>query len=67
MPRLADYKDCTGCGACDSACNHQAISMQEGRDSFVFPVVDSQKCVECKLCEKRCPVISVYHHYSVRF
>ena len=58
MPRLADYKDCTGCGACASACNHQAISMQEGRDSFVFPVVDSQKCVECKLCEKRCPVIS---------
>lgn len=39
MPRLADYKDCTGCGACASACNHQAISMQEGRDSFVFPVV----------------------------
>lgn len=59
MPRLADYKDCTGCGACANACNNQAISMQEGRDSFVFPVVDSLKCVECNYARKDAPL---FHH-----
>lgn len=58
MPKLADYKDCTGCGACASVCNHQAIIMQEGCDSFIYPVIDSSKCIDCKLCEKRCPVIT---------
>lgn len=28
---------------------------------FRYPMIDSLKCVECKLCERSCPVINCYH------
>ena len=47
--------ECTGCGACASICPKKAISMQPDEEGFLYPVVDGEKCVECDLCEKRCP------------
>ena len=47
---------CTGCGACVSICPKQAITMRADGEGFLYPVVDGEKCVECSLCEKRCPV-----------
>ena len=46
---------CTGCGACVSICPKQAITMRADGEGFLYPVVDGEKCVECSLCEKRCP------------
>ena len=46
---------CTGCGACVSICPKQAITMRADGEGFLYPVVDGKKCVECSLCEKRCP------------
>ncbi len=48
---------CTGCGACVSVCPKQAISMQMNEEGFLYPVVDAQLCVQCDLCEKRCPAL----------
>lgn len=47
--------DCTGCGACVGVCPKKAISMRPDEEGFLYPVVDSALCVECDLCEKRCP------------
>lgn len=59
MPRLTTLDKCTGCAACRNACPHNAISMKPAdRLGSLFPSVDSKVCVECKLCEKTCPVIS---------
>ena len=58
MPTLASPETCTGCSACLNACTHSAITMTEDAEGFLAPTIDNNKCVECKLCEKVCPVIS---------
>ena len=58
MPTLASHETCTGCAACLNACTHSAITMTADAECFLIPNVDNKKCVECKLCENVCPVIS---------
>ncbi len=55
---LADNKTCTGCYSCMNACPKGAISMMEDREGFFQPVIDTQMCVECGLCQKSCPVLN---------
>lgn len=56
---LADYSECTGCGACYSVCDLRAIQMIEDRSShFYYPDVDTKKCIECGNCVNICPVIN---------
>lgn len=53
------YKEkCTGCYACFSSCPKEAIRMQSADDGFKYPVVDRDKCIECNLCNKVCPVLA---------
>ena len=49
---------CVGCSACKNACSAAAIQMIEDEEGFLYPVVDTQKCIECGVCEKVCPIIS---------
>lgn len=46
---------CTGCSACVNVCTHDAISMKEDVEGFLFPLIDREKCVGCDLCVKKCP------------
>ena len=50
--------ECTGCGACSSICPKRCIEIKPDRDGFYFPVVDFEKCIECKSCEKVCHIVS---------
>lgn len=49
---------CTGCGACYNVCPSDAITMQEGYHTFLYPVIDKNKCTDCLLCVKTCPLNS---------
>lgn len=51
----ANKSECTGCGACVSICPRKAITMQPDEEGFLYPAVNGDLCVECDLCEKRCP------------
>lgn len=55
--RLVNKYRCCGCEACVQVCNHQAIIMQEDGEGFCYPIVDSDICTECGLCEKVCQYI----------
>lgn len=49
---------CTGCGSCTQVCTHHALSMKADEEGFLFPSLDSNKCVDCGLCDKICPVVN---------
>lgn len=63
MITLCKYEDCTGCGACYNACPKEAICMREVDNGFIHPVIDHDKCIECKLCIKSCPVLTPVEKY----
>ena len=48
---------CTGCFGCQSACVNGAIELALDADGFYKPIVDREKCKECGICQRRCPVI----------
>lgn len=54
MIEICKKQECVGCGACLSACNRNAITMQPDSLGFLYPVIDQYKCVDCGLCAKSC-------------
>lgn len=48
---------CTGCFACANACPKDAISLSANFEGFYFPIVETNKCINCGLCDKVCPQI----------
>ena len=47
-------KDCCGCGACVSACLHEALTLQEDEYGFLYPNIQEHLCVDCGACKKIC-------------
>lgn len=48
-------KHCSGCGACKNICAYGAIEMKADPEGFLYPVVDPERCCECKRCVEICP------------
>lgn len=59
MIEIKRKEDCCGCNACGDACPYGAISFAKDNEDFEYPVVDGNKCVDCHLCEKVCPIINI--------
>lgn len=53
---------CTGCGACAIVCPRDCLVLNRNSEGFYYPEWDESKCIECKLCEKSCHVISDEEH-----
>ena len=59
MEQICPEQQCTACSACYNVCPKQAISMVEvGAIGYVHPRIDAAKCIDCKLCQKVCPVVN---------
>ena len=45
---------CNNCAACDSSCNFDAISEQDGKRK-----IDKEKCVDCGVCSEACAIQAI--------
>lgn len=62
MIQIKNKVDCCGCNACGDICGKQAITFKTDNEGFWYPEVDMEKCVDCGLCEKVCPIINKANH-----
>lgn len=60
MITVTDKKICSGCRACLQSCPKHCISMVVDDEGFAYPKVDESKCVNCGLCERKCPFLNPY-------
>ena len=57
---LKNKRLCSGCHACYNICPENCISMVKDSEGFLYPKIDSGKCINCGLCDKICPVLNEY-------
>lgn len=54
-PDLFNNKEnCCGCSACYAICPMHAIKMKFDKEGFLYPAVDTEKCVCCYKCLNVC-------------
>lgn len=58
MIEIKAKKDCCGCYACYNICPKECITMESDNEGFWYPKIDKDKCINCNLCEKVCPIIN---------
>lgn len=66
MPRInvTDKRNCCGCTSCVSICPKQCIEMESDKEGFFYPKIAESLCINCGLCERKCPVI--YHQNKIQ-
>lgn len=55
--KLCEEALCTGCMACLNRCPKGCITSKVNEEGFEVPYIDQEKCVNCGLCVKACPVM----------
>lgn len=56
MIEIKNKQDCCGCTACAMICPKQCIIMKKDEEGFYYPNVEIEKCVNCDLCNRVCPI-----------
>lgn len=51
-----DKYACCGCRACEHICPQKAIEMRADDEGFLYPIIDLDKCINCGICNKVCPI-----------
>lgn len=55
VPELCEKKaNCCGCTACSVICPAHAIQMHTDEEGFLYPKIDTSKCIRCGACVKAC-------------
>ena len=56
--KLASRNNCTACMCCIDTCNKGALQYNIDNNGYYYIETDKDKCVECGLCTKACPVLN---------
>lgn len=59
MINIQNKINCCGCNACGDICPKDAITFITDNEGFWYPKVNLEKCIDCGLCEKTCPIINI--------
>ncbi len=54
MSEIIKTKACSGCHACYSVCPRQCITMCGDEESFLYPKIDKDNCINCGKCTAVC-------------
>lgn len=65
MLTISNKVTCCGCEACAQKCPVSAIEMFSDEEGFLYPTVDNEKCIQCGLCEKVCPIKKKAERFDV--
>lgn len=44
--------------ACVSACPKNCIKINKDKYGFLHPEIDKDDCIDCKKCDRSCPMVS---------
>lgn len=58
MIQLAENVNCTGCGVCAFVCASKSIEMKADSIGQVYPLINTDSCVECGRCVNICPILN---------
>ena len=58
MKEIIEKSMCCGCHACMNICPKHAISMYEDEKGFKYPKINQDKCINCGMCKKVCPILN---------
>lgn len=56
MLTISDKSLCSGCHACVNVCSQHCIAMINDKEGFLYPQIDQERCINCGICEKTCPI-----------
>ncbi len=56
--------NCSGCSACYNVCPVNAIDMVESNFGYLIPSINEEKCINCGLCSRTCPVLNPRYENS---
>lgn len=54
MKELQQKENCCGCTACVAVCSVGALTMAEDEEGFLYPKIDTSKCIHCNRCMEVC-------------
>lgn len=57
---------CSGCGLCSNICPTNAIAIEMNNEGFYHYVIENSKCIECKKCIKKCPVLNYKNNNDIK-
>lgn len=67
MIQISDKRNCAGCTGCMAACPKKAITMVADEQGFDYPFADSEKCINCGLCDEVCPFVKPSQEVQERY
>lgn len=58
MINIQQKSKCSGCHGCYNICPKNAIEMIQDEKGFLYPKVNKEKCIDCGLCDRVCPILN---------
>ncbi len=59
MKEIVEKSKCSGCHACFNICPQNAVEMiEDEKTGFKYPSINHDKCIDCGMCKKACPILN---------